>query len=186
MSALSEQSVVSIVRILLLLVLILLPSIAIGQADAAERPASTLNASAPAAQWQRSAKDRQKLNRLLSHAQQLQGTPYRWGGTSERTGFDCSGLLVYLFREEAGLELPRSTRAMIGQRHRQVSRQALKPGDAVFFSHNGSRRANHVGLYLGGGRFIHAPSTGKTVRIDSMKDGYWARHYSTARRFRSL
>jgi len=192
MSALSEQSAVPVVRILLLLLFILLPSLTTGQAGAAERHASTTQASAsrtgqpPAGEWQRSAKDRQQLNRLLRHAQQLQGAPYRWGGESERTGFDCSGLLVYLFRQDAGLELPRSTHGMIRQRHRQVPRQALKPGDAVFFSHNGSRRASHVGLYLGDGRFIHAPSTGKTVRIDSLKDGYWASHYSTARRFQTL
>lgn len=192
MFALSEQSAVSVVRILLLLLLILLPSLATIQAGAAERHASTTRASAsrtgpsPAGEWQRSATERQKLNRLLRHAQRLQGIPYRWGGESERTGFDCSGLLVYLFRQDAGLELPRSTHDMIRQRHRQVSRQALKPGDAVFFSHNGSQRASHVGLYLGDGRFIHAPSTGKTVRIDSLEDGYWNRHYRTARRFRTL
>ncbi|WP_435609111.1 C40 family peptidase [Pseudomonas knackmussii] len=179
-------------QIFLLLFLILLPSLATGQAGAAERHASTTKVTAsraerpPSGGWQRSAKERQKLNRLLRHAQQLQGMPYRWGGASERTGFDCSGLLVYLFRQDAGMELPRSTHGMIRQRHRQVSRQALKPGDAVFFSHNGSQRASHVGLYLGDGRFIHAPSTGKTVRIDSLDNGYWNRHYRTARRFRTL
>lgn len=173
---------------ILLLLLILLPSLATGQASAEQRQAAPANRSeqSPAGGWQRSAKERQNLNRLLRHAKALQGIPYRRGGESERTGFDCSGLLVYLFRQDAGLELPRSTLGMIRQRQRQVSRKALKPGDAVFFSHNGSERASHVGLYLGEGRFIHAPRTGKTVRIDSLEEGYWNRHYRTARRFRTL
>lgn len=161
----------------LLPLLLLLSSLASGLAGAAERHL-------PSPEWQRSAPERGNLKRLLNHAEQLLGTPYRWGGDSAETGFDCSGLLVYLFREEAGLELPRSTGAMIRGQHRQVSRDALKPGDAVFFSHNGSRRASHVGLYIGSGRFIHAPSRGKRVRIDSLDDGYWDHHYRTARRFR--
>lgn len=121
---------------------------------------------------------------MLHHARQLVGTPYHWGGASRRTGFDCSGLLVYLFRKESGRELPRTTGEMISQQHRRVPRAELKPGDAVFFSHNGSQRVSHVGLYLGQGRFIHAPSSGKRVRIDSLENAYWDRHYRTARRFR--
>lgn len=124
------------------------------------------------------------MHRLLQSAQKLVGTPYRWGGTSAKTGFDCSGLLVYLFRKEVGLELPRTTRSMIRQKHRQVPRHALKPGDAVFFSHNGGARVSHVGLYLGDDRFIHAPRSGKAVRIDSLSNNYWDRNFTTARRFR--
>ncbi|MDF3932355.1 C40 family peptidase [Pseudomonas citronellolis] len=124
------------------------------------------------------------MHRLLQRARQLVGTPYRWGGTSAQTGFDCSGLLVYLFRKEVGVELPRTTGSMIRQSHRRVPRHALKPGDAVFFSQNGSERISHVGLYLGDSRFIHAPRTGKTVRIDSLANSYWDRNFTTARRFR--
>lgn len=121
---------------------------------------------------------------IVARAHQLVGQRYRWGGESEETGFDCSGLLVYLFRKEIGLELPRTTRSMIRQKHRQVPRHALKPGDAVFFSHNGGARVNHVGLYLGDDRFIHAPRSGKSVRIDSLSNNYWDRNFTTARRFR--
>lgn len=124
-----------------------------------------------------------RLARLLQRARQLVGTPYRAGGESAQTGFDCSGLLVYLFRQEAGLTLPRTTHSMVREGQFKVPRNALKPGDAVFFSANGSDRTSHVGLYLGDDRFIHAPSSGKRVRIDSLADDYWQRNFTTARRF---
>ncbi|MFV3332385.1 C40 family peptidase [Pseudomonas sp. NY15437] len=120
---------------------------------------------------------------IVARAHELIGTPYRWGGTTEEAGFDCSGLLVYLYGSIAKRQLPRTTASMIAQRRNTVSRNELRPGDAVFFNRNGSGRASHVGLYIGDGQFIHAPSSGKTIRIDSLANTYWQRSYTTARRF---
>jgi cell wall-associated NlpC family hydrolase len=122
-------------------------------------------------------------SRIVARAHELIGTRYRWGGQTEEDGFDCSGLLVYLYRSIADRKLPRTTASMIAQRHNQVDRDELQPGDAVFFNHNGEGATSHVGLYIGGDRFIHAPSTGKTIRIDSLDNSYWQRSYTTARRF---
>lgn len=125
-----------------------------------------------------------EAQRIVTRAHELIGAPYRWGGDSVEEGFDCSGLLVYLYRDIAKLELPRNTKSMLAQRHKTVKRHELQPGDAVFFSGNGSRRVSHVGLYIGKNRFIHAPRGGKAVRIDSMANRYWHKSYTTARRFR--
>lgn len=122
--------------------------------------------------------------RIVARAHELIGHRYTWGGASVETGFDCSGLLFYLYRSVANLRLPRTTHSMIARRDAAIARTELQPGDAVFFSHNGSRRARHVGLYIGDGRFIHAPSTGKAIRINSLNERYWKRNYLTARSFR--
>jgi len=122
-------------------------------------------------------------SRIIERAHELIGTPYRWGGESEASGFDCSGLLVYLYSTIANRKLPRTTTSMIAQKRNAVDQDELQPGDAVFFNHDGTGRASHVGLYIGGGRFIHAPRTGKTIRIDSLDNHYWQRSYTTARRF---
>ena len=121
--------------------------------------------------------------RIVARAHELIGEPYRWGGESLEEGFDCSGLLVYLYGSIANRKLPRTTASMIAQRGNEVDRDELRPGDAVFFNHNGSGQTRHVGLYIGEQRFIHAPSTGKTIRIDSLDNSYWQRSYTTARRF---
>lgn len=121
--------------------------------------------------------------RLTRRAEELIGIPYKWGGMTEENGFDCSGLLVYLFRSEAGVELPRTTRAMIREGFPRVHREELQPGDAVFFSRSIRGQVNHVGLYIGNNRFIHAPRTGRTIRIDSLDNQYWSDRYSSARRF---
>lgn len=111
------------------------------------------------------------------------GTPYNGAGNSVGQGFDCSGLLVYLFKTEANIRLPRTTSQMHRSSAATVQRAALKPGDAVFFKGNGSGQISHVGLYVGKGKFIHSPSTGKRVRIDSLSSRYWKKHYTTAKRF---
>jgi len=108
------------------------------------------------------------------------GTPYRTGGLSPRSGFDCSGLVVYAYRVGAGLALPRDTYDLshVGE---PVARDELRPGDLVFY--NTQRRAySHVGIYLGENRFIHAPSSGGEVRVDNFRARYWMRRYSGARR----
>ncbi|KAF1053003.1 MAG: Murein DD-endopeptidase MepH [Stenotrophomonas maltophilia] len=124
-----------------------------------------------------------KTQRLLARAKELIGTPYHWGGTTVEQGFDCSGLLVYLFRTEAGVQLPRTTSAMLAEQQTQVKRKQLRPGDAVFFNSNGRGRIGHVGLYLGEGRFIHAPRSGKGIRVDSLDQRYWKRSFIAARRY---
>lgn len=148
-----------------------------------EVAATQVNLSSVAKRTQKTAQHPIETERIVSRAHELIGTPYRWGGDSSDEGFDCSGLLVYLYRSIANHELPRSTASMLAQRHKKVSRDELRPGDAVFFSSNGEGRVGHVGLYIGDNRFIHAPRRGKAVRIDSMDNNYWQRSYTTARRF---
>jgi len=108
------------------------------------------------------------------------GTPYRYGGSDPREGFDCSGLVQYTHRQ-AGIAVPRTARAQYNA-SRPVSRRQLRPGDLVFFRIDG-RRISHVGIYLGDGRFIHAPSSGQKVTTARLDDPYWRRHYSGAGRF---
>lgn len=95
---------------------------------------------------------------ILERGMSLIGTRYRFGGTSEQSGFDCSGFIGYLFREEAGMNLPRSTREMINVDAPKVARNKLKPGDLLFFSTNGRGRVSHAGIYLGDNQFIHSSS----------------------------
>ncbi|TVT91936.1 C40 family peptidase [Pseudomonas sp. RGB] len=123
------------------------------------------------------------ITRVIDRAHALLGTPYNGSGTSVGQGFDCSGLLVYLFKTQANVRLPRTTTQMHRSSAATVQRAALKPGDAVFFKGNGSGQVSHVGLYVGKGKFIHSPSTGKRVRIDSLSSRYWKKHYTTAKRF---
>jgi len=125
------------------------------------------------------------ITNVVDRAHTLIGTPYRWGGSTLTEGFDCSGLLVYLFLNEARIKLPRTTTAMQRSSAKNVARKALKPGDAVFFNGNGRGRINHVGLYIGGGKFIHAPRSGKGVRIDSLANAYWKKNFTLAKRFHS-
>ena len=118
-------------------------------------------------------------NDVLFRAIALVGTPYRYGGNTPQGGFDCSGLVGYVFREAAGVRLPRTTRDLEEHDAARVDRKRLQPGDLVFF---GKRRANHVGIYVGEGRFLHSPSSGKDVRVDSLLTGYWANRYLSGRR----
>ena len=123
-----------------------------------------------------------KSQSLLSRAMSLLGTPYRWGGTTPEGGFDCSGLVSYVFRTALGIELPRVSRDMARLTNGQaIERNALNVGDLVFFGRNG-KRVDHVGIYVGEGRFLHAPSRGKDVRVDSMVSGYWSGKFLSARR----
>ena len=108
------------------------------------------------------------------------GTPYARGGSSPDTGFDCSGLVTHVFRQAWGVDLPRSTRQ---QRWagRPVKLVELRAGDLVFYNTRG-RPYSHVGIYLGDGRFIHAPKPGASVRIESTAARYWRARFSGARR----
>ena len=108
------------------------------------------------------------------------GVDYRYGGNSHTTGFDCSGLVAHVFREGYGINLPRTSteQAQVGQ---PVPADDLKPGDLVFYN-TLNRPFSHVGIYLGDGRFIHAPKTGSAVRIESLKSAYWLKRWNGARR----
>jgi cell wall-associated NlpC family hydrolase len=108
------------------------------------------------------------------------GIRYKRGGTSPETGFDCSGFVRHVFREGMGLILPRTSRE-ISKTGEEVKKKDLQPGDLVFF--NTMRRTfSHVGIYLGEGQFIHSPRTGGKVRIEDMRESYWAKRYEGARR----
>lgn len=119
---------------------------------------------------------------VLIRAIGLVGTPYRWGGNTPDGGFDCSGLIGYVYRDAAGLQLPRSTRQMSSLPLPRVPRQQLNSGDLVFFATSGGRQVSHAGIYVGEDRFVHAPSSGGTVRLDSLNDAYWQQRYLDARR----
>lgn len=122
-----------------------------------------------------------KVQSVLKRAMALLGTPYRWGG-EDTEGFDCSGLVGYVFRTALGIELPRVSREMAREASAELikDRDALAPGDLVFFGRKG--RVDHVGLYVGEGRFLHAPSRGKDVRVDTLTSGYWSEKFVQARR----
>ena len=117
---------------------------------------------------------------VLSRAVNVLGTPYRWGGSSPSKGFDCSGLVKYAFND-ATFDLPRTSNAMAAGHGEKVDRKDLKPGDLIFFKLK-SRRVNHVAIYLGNDRFIHAPRRGKSVSIDTLNKPYWDTHYVVAKR----
>lgn len=120
-----------------------------------------------------------RIQTMLKHALALLGTPYRWGGTGIN-GFDCSGLVGYVFHSTLGIELPRVSRDMAKSGELVSERSKLTPGDLVFFGRSG--RVNHVGIYVGEGQFVHAPRTGKDVMVSSLDSGYWARKYLEGRR----
>ncbi len=118
-------------------------------------------------------------HRAADTALSLLNAPYRAGGSRPSTGFDCSGLVQYSY-QQAGLTLPRTT-----EQQRRVSKPIrvadLRRGDLVFFDQEGKKNS-HVGIYVGNGRFVHAPSSGKRVRSDTLSAPYWKRHISEARR----
>jgi cell wall-associated NlpC family hydrolase len=153
-------------------------------ADVAAAPSGNLSAllAAEAADPQANAKPRlsARIQDILSKAVSLLGTPYRWGGTSPEAGFDCSGLVGYVFRTALGMDLPRVSRDQAKTGELISDRAALVAGDLVFFGRRG--RVDHVGIYVGEGRFLHAPSTGKDVRVDSLANGYWSNKFMQARR----
>jgi len=112
-------------------------------------------------------------------AASMVGKPYRYGGTTPQ-GFDCSGLVQYSFKR-AGMDVPRITSTQRDM-SRKVSVSGLARGDLLFFNQEG-KYSSHVGIYLGRNRFVHAPSSGKNVRVDFLTDAYWQKHLVDARRF---
>ncbi len=122
-----------------------------------------------------------RSNDVLMRAIGLVGTPYRYGGNTPVSGFDCSGLVDFVFRDAAGLSLPRSTRELIDLPAPRIDRDDLQSGDLLFFSPDGGR-ISHIGIYVGEGRFVHAPSQGGTVRLDRLDNPYWRKAYREAKR----
>ncbi|WP_213878447.1 C40 family peptidase [Pseudomonas sp. dw_358] len=123
----------------------------------------------------------QQSDAVLSRAVKVLGKPYVWGGSSPSRGFDCSGLVKYAFNDVHAADLPRTSNAMSKGHGEKIDRKDLKPGDLLFFNIE-SRRVNHVAIYLGNNRFIHAPRSGKTVSIDTLNKPYWQSHYVVAKR----
>jgi len=120
------------------------------------------------------------VQEVMMNALSLTGIRYTYGGKNPDTGFDCSGFVRYVFQQAASLTLPHSARA-ISQLGQSVSIDELQPGDLVFF--NTLKTAfSHVGIYIGGHRFIHAPSTGGGISVVDMDDSYWVKRFNGAKR----
>jgi cell wall-associated NlpC family hydrolase len=135
----------------------------------------------PDAAAEAGAKPEGRVRDVLQRALGLLGTPYRWGGSSPDSGFDCSGLVGYVFRNALGIELPRVSREMAKAGEPVADRASLSAGDLVFFSRTGGE-VDHVGIYVGEGRFVHAPRTGRDVTVSSLDTGYWSEKFLEARR----
>ena len=124
--------------------------------------------------------DPESANSVLMRAIGLVGTPYRYGGNTPESGFDCSGLVTYVYRDMLDLRLPRTSRELADVQGPRIAPEKLAAADLVFFGSKGN--VSHVGIYVGEGRFVHAPSTGGTVRLDRLDGPYWRDHYSGAKR----
>lgn len=155
----------------LLFALLLAPSVCLAEEDAQLAFVPQENASV---------QDDDKMNDLAFYALSLTGTPYRYGGNSPDTGFDCSGFVRHVFRSTLGIDLPRSSRE-INELGERITPNELRPGDLVFY--NTLRRTfSHVGIYLGDGRFVHSPSSGGGIRVEDMSQSYWQKRFNGARR----
>lgn len=119
--------------------------------------------------------------KIVRTAKRYIGVPYRHGGETPR-GFDCSGYVMYVYKEN-GIQLPRSVKQQY-QAGRRVSKGALRPGDLIFFK-TSRKRLSHVGIYVGDGRFLHAPRSGKRVSYANMNKPYWKKRFAGAVTFMS-
>ncbi|WP_338039743.1 C40 family peptidase [Luteibacter yeojuensis] len=117
---------------------------------------------------------------LLAFAMKLRDIRYHRGGRKPSTGFDCSGFVRYVFLHSIGLDLPTNSASQF-LAGLKVKRNEMKTGDLVFFRTRG-KAISHVGIYIDNGQFIHSPSAGKTVRVDSLNEAYWAKHFVGAKR----
>jgi len=122
----------------------------------------------------------QERAKIVNVANDMLGISYQYGGQTPKKGFDCSGL-VYYTHKQAGIRIPRTTRGQFSA-VKQISYRSLKAGDLVFFNTKGYGLVSHVGIYIGDGKFIHAPSSGKRVSIADINDKYWKHHYTGAGR----
>lgn len=155
-----------------------------GCAHAVEQPNSVggngYDAPAPSTALQKLQDLRSRATELAFRAMGMIGIRYKFGGNAPENGLDCSGLVRYVFKEAWGANLPRTSQE-ISQVGKKVDTHDLQPGDLVFY--NTLRRSfSHVGIYLGDNKFIHAPSAGGQVRIESMDLKYWKARFNGARR----
>jgi cell wall-associated NlpC family hydrolase len=120
------------------------------------------------------------IQMVMDLANGLRNIRYRRGGREPSTGFDCSGFVRYVFHQGIGVDLPNTSAAQY-RSGQEVARKDLRDGDLVFFRTRG-KRISHVGIYVGQGQFIHAPSTGKRVSVSSLSTPYWARRFAGAKR----
>lgn len=118
---------------------------------------------------------------LVKTASDFIGVPYLWGGASAETGFDCSGLTMTVYQLN-GLDMPRHSAAQYDAGD-TIDRNNLQKGDLVFFATRGRGKVSHVGIYIGGGQFIHAPKRGRKICIDSLSDDYFVKHYVGAKKY---
>ncbi|MGL9721185.1 C40 family peptidase [Symbiopectobacterium sp.] len=119
------------------------------------------------------------MNKLMGQI----GKPYQWGGNSPYTGFDCSGLVYYAYKDVVKIPIPRTANEMYHLRDAApINKGELEIGDLVFFRINGRGTADHVGVYLGNGKFIQSPRTGADIKISKLSEDYWQEHYIGARR----
>ncbi len=121
----------------------------------------------------------EQANDVTLYAVSLVGTPYRYGGNTPDSGFYCSGLIGYVYRSQAGIAAPRTVASLVnwGQ---PVTAGTVRTGDLVVFAQGGA--ATHAGIYVGEGRFVHAPSSGGEVRLDQLASRYWSRQQMAFRR----
>jgi cell wall-associated NlpC family hydrolase len=117
---------------------------------------------------------------LMAFAMKLRDIRYHRGGRAPSTGFDCSGFVRYVFAHSIGLDLPTNSASQF-LAGLKVKRNEMKTGDLVFFRTRG-KAISHVGIYIDNGQFIHSPSAGKTVRVDSLNEAYWSKHFAGAKR----
>jgi len=122
----------------------------------------------------------QAASAVLMRAMSLIGTPYRFGGTSPETGFDCSGFIHYVYRDMLAMRLPRTTAELATLGGIKPKRERMAIGDLVLFGSKG--RVWHAGIYIGEGRFIHAPNSRGMVRVENLDVRYWRENYHSARR----
>ncbi len=121
-----------------------------------------------------------RMNDLVMYALSLAETPYRFGGNSSDSGFDCSGYVGHVFKHELNISLPRTSREISG-RGKPIEQSELRPGDLVFY--NTLRQPfSHVGIYIGEGKFVHSPKSGDRIRVEPMHYTYWKSRFNGARR----
>jgi cell wall-associated NlpC family hydrolase len=122
------------------------------------------------------------MNDVAVYALSLSDTPYRYGGNTPESGFDCSGFVRHVFKHTLGMSLPRTSHEMslLGEAEKSTR---LQPGDLVFYN-TMHKNYSHVGIYLGEGKFVHSPRAGSSVRVENMHEDYWVTRYNGARRLR--
>lgn len=123
-----------------------------------------------------------QMNDLVMYAVSLSDLPYRYGGNSSDSGFDCSGFVGHVYQHSLGISLPRTARA-ISSAGNPIKQSELSPGDLVFYN-TLHAPFSHVGIYIGDGKFVHSPKSGSRVRTEQMEMHYWQTRYDGARRIR--